>query len=221
MVGIHDCTYRVSWKYPINFLVVIFKPAGLFQLLQTDMSCLRNNLHNLRSLGLKESEWICENLRKLPEHRDKIIFIERWLERKLAQTPPAAGITGELAQVIVKRKGSVQINDLSTEFGVNKKYLERHFFLELGSGPKEFAGLVRFNYLNMLMLQQAVSWQELIYLGNFHDQSHLIKHFHRITGLTPGKFKQTADRRPEAKFVTKHNVYELILANAAIPGAMA
>lgn len=221
LCGIHDCNYMISWKKPFNFLVIAFKPAGLYPILQTDMSCLRNNLYNLSSLGVKESEWICETLSKLPLHMQKIIFIESWLERRLAKTSFAFGITGEIAQKIIEKKGKVLIKDLSREFNVNKKYLERHFHRELGSGPKEFASLVRFNYLNTLLQEQPVSWKELVYLGNFHDQSHLIKHFNRITGLTPKEFVKTADRRPLTQFVNKHNVHELVSTNVAIPGGLA
>lgn len=219
IIGIHNCSYTVSWKQPINFFVIIFKPVGLFLLLHTDMGNLRNNLVNLNLLGLKEADWITERLGKLPAHRDRITFMENWLETRFARAIYPSDITGEVARAIIERKGAVAIGELSGEFGVNRKYLERHFLLELGSTPKEFAGIVRFNYLNTLLQQHTVSWKELTYLGNFHDQSHLIKHFHRITGLTPKVFKQMADRRPEAAFVNKHNVHELILGNTTIPGA--
>src|SRR3546814_5264670 len=94
------------------------------------MGELKNNLTNFRLLGLKESEWICENLRKLPVNKHKITFIENWLEKKLAGTTPVAGITREFAQKIIERKGAVVIGDLSGELHVNRKYLERHFNLD-------------------------------------------------------------------------------------------
>src|SRR3546814_218894 len=217
VIGIHNCAYTASWKYAIDFFVIVFKPVGLYQLLRTDMGELKNNLTNFRLLGLKESEWICENLRKLPVNKHKITFIENWLEKKLAGTTPVAGITREFAQKIIERKGAVVIGDLSGELHVNRKYLERHFNLELGLSPKEFADIIRFNYVDMLLQRETVSWKELTYLGKFHDQSHLIKHFNKITGLTPSAFKQLSDHRPEAKFIKKHNVYDLILNSSPVP----
>lgn len=220
VIGIHNCSYTVSWKNPIRFFVVIVKPGGLFRLLHADMGDLRNNLVNLNLLGLKESDWICENLRKRPRHEDKIIFMETWLETKLAGKSCASSITAEAAGVIIERKGAVAVRELSDAFGINRKYLERHFMLELGTSPKEFAEIVRFNYLHTLLQEQNFSWKELAYLGNFHDQSHLIKHFHRITGLTPNTFRQKIiDQRPETSFVNKHNVHELMQGDTVIPGA--
>ena len=210
VIGVHSCTYTASWKYPINLFVIVFKPVGLFMLLREDMGALRNNLTSFNLIGLKESEAICENLSELGSHEDRIILIEGWLKKKLSGNTLSPGITEHIAQTIIERKGDVVITDLSTEFNINKKYIERHFNLELGLSPKEFAGIIRFNYMNMLIRQQSISWKELIYLGNFYDQSHLIKHFHRITGLTPAAFKKKADERPEAQFIKKHNIYELI-----------
>lgn len=211
IVGIHNCCYSINWKFPIKFFIVIFKPAGAFRLLKANMSELSNNLINLDALGLKESEWICEHLRNNPRNEDKVIFIESWLERKLAENSFASGMAASAAQTIVERNGAVVIGDLSEEFHVNKKYLERRFLLELGTTPKAFAEIVRFNYLDNLLRRQSTSWSELAYLGNFHDQSHLIKHFHRLTGLTPGAFKRKmADQPPVARFVNQHNVHGLL-----------
>lgn len=219
VVGLHNCCYSVNWKYPIKFFIIIFKPAGAFRLLRANMGELKNNLVNLDAIGLKDSEWICDNLRNRPIHKDKIDFMESWLERKLAGNRFALGITAGLAQTIVERNGAVAIGDLCKEFNVNKKYFERHFLLELGTTPKEFAGIVRFNYLDNLLRQKTISWKELAYLGNFHDQSHLIKHFQRLTGLTPGAFKsKLEDQPPEVKFVNQHNVHDLIIGNELILG---
>lgn len=221
VVGLHNCCYSVRWKYPINFFIVIFKPAGAFRLLKADMGELRNNLVNLDVLGLKESEWICDNLRGRPRHQDKIAFMESWLEGKFAGNRPATAITAGVAQAIVKKNGAVKIGDLCKTFNVNKKYLERHFLLELGATPKEFAGIVRFNYMDTLLRQETPSWKELAYLGKFHDQSHLIKHFQRLTGLSPGAFKnKMSDQPPEVTFVNQHNVHDLIVRSDMISGIM-
>lgn len=110
------------------------------------------------------------------------------------------------------------IGAIAEEFGVNRRYIDRHFLLELGCSPKEFAGIVRFNYLNALLSHQEVSWKELTVLGNFHDQSHLIKHFQKLTGLAPSVYTQTTDQRPESRFVNEHNVHNLILRKDLISG---
>src|SRR3546814_17408867 len=80
----------------------------------------------------------------------------------------------------------------------------------MGLSPKEYAELIRFNYLNTLMLRETISASELAYVGDFYDHSHLIKHFQRMPGLTPKVFKENASRRPEALFLLKNNIYELI-----------
>lgn len=214
VIGIHNCQYTARWKQPISFLVVVFKPIGLYHVLNSDMQDLKNTLTNFDLLGLKDSEWICDTLRKLPSPEEKIRFIEAWIDKKIANNNPRPGITDEIAQTIIRQKGHVAIGDLSRQFNINRKYLERHFKLKLGLSPKEFADIIRFNYLNRLLQQKSISWKELAYLGNFHDQSHLIKHFNRITGLTPKAYVQLADQRPEALFIKKHNVYELVMENS-------
>ncbi|QEC51093.1 helix-turn-helix protein [Anseongella ginsenosidimutans] len=210
VVGIHSSPYTTTWKNPMRLFVIVFRPLGLYQLLKQDMGALKNDLTSFNLLGLTESEAICERLSVLPAHEDKIAFMETWMAGKLSGKDVKTTLTGHITDLILERKGMVSISSLATELHVNKKYIERHFNEQLGLTPKEYADIIRFSYLNTLMLRESISCSELTYLGDFYDQSHLIKHFQRMTGLTPKAFKENAKLSPEALFLRKHNIFELI-----------
>lgn len=211
VIGIHNRPYAASWKGSLQLLVVIFKPVGLFHFLNRDMSELKNALTGFDLLGITESEQICETLRGLPEHDQKISFIESWIKKKLAGKSPARDITTHIAEEIVRRRGMISIREMARELNINRRFIERNFSLKLGLSPKEFAEIARFNFLNSLMLQrERFCWQELAYIGNFHDQSHLIKHFRKVTGLPPNKYCLRHRHNDTAKFIDRHNVVSLM-----------
>src|SRR3546814_18393750 len=104
----------------------------------------------------------------------------------------------------------VSIVSLAAELRINKKYIERHFNEQMGLSPKEYAEIIRFNYLNTLMLRETIYASELAYVGDFYDHSHLIKPFKRMTGFTPNVFKENASRSPEPMFLLNQHIYNHI-----------
>ncbi|QEC51094.1 AraC family transcriptional regulator [Anseongella ginsenosidimutans] len=212
IIGIHNCTYTGKWKDSLKAFVIIFKPLGLFHLLKQNMHELKNDLTGLNLVGITEAAWIGEKLRLLPAHEQQIAFAEEWLEKRFSQKKLDYTITEYITEQIIERKGMVSIQGISGEMNINKKYIERNFNYQLGLSPKEFAEIIRFNYLNTLMHREAASWKDLVYLGNFYDQSHLIKHFQRITGLSPQAYKKIAGLQAGAQFLSRHNLFELISA---------
>lgn len=209
VIGIHNCTYTSRWEKSLLALAVIFKPLGLFYLLGQNMAELKNDLTPTRLTGLKDQEQICEQLRHLPLAEQKIALIERWLEQKLATRDLQYTLSEFVADQIILRKGNVSVTALAKDLNINKKYIERSFSHQLGLSPKEFAEIIRFNYLNSLMQHLSLSWQDLVYRGNFHDQSHLIKHFQRMSGLSPGAYRERTNKDPACRFLDRHNVFEL------------
>src|SRR3546814_1514053 len=125
------------------------------------MGALKNNLTNFNLLGLNESEAICEKLSRLPVHEDKIAYMEAWLEGKFSGKDLMPTVTGHITDLIIERKGMVSIVSLAAELRINKKYIERHFNEQMGLSPKEYAEIIRFNYLNTLMLRETISASEL------------------------------------------------------------
>ncbi|MDM8002133.1 MAG: helix-turn-helix domain-containing protein [Bacteroidota bacterium] len=88
------------------------------------------------------------------------------------------------------RKGiGTQLPDIIKELGVSERTLQRRFRDRLGTSPKMLIRIMRINYLwGITSSGGKIDYHDLVFLGNYFDQNHLIKDFKSITGETPDTF---------------------------------
>jgi methylphosphotriester-DNA--protein-cysteine methyltransferase len=68
--------------------------------------------------------------------------------------------------------------------------MERKFATLIGKTPKQYSKLVRFQaVIRELSKNQVIDWAQLAYAYGYADQSHLIKDFKSISGLTPVSYQ--------------------------------
>ncbi|HMQ49400.1 MAG TPA: helix-turn-helix domain-containing protein [Saprospiraceae bacterium] len=91
---------------------------------------------------------------------------------------------------IVKAKGTLSIEkDLNT--GISPRQLRRLFEQYIGSSPKTFSKVVRFQHvLQAIPSKEKLKTEKLYYDMGFYDQAHFIKEFRHLYGLTPGEALQ-------------------------------
>jgi AraC-like DNA-binding protein len=89
------------------------------------------------------------------------------------------------ARMMIAANGAVRIDDVAKTAGTSARNLERLFETHVGTTPKRFARVLRF---------QATA-NQILYGGNadlgFFDQAHMIKDFVTFAGTTPGQFAKT------------------------------
>lgn len=91
----------------------------------------------------------------------------------------------ESLDVIFKRKGNLDVEiDLNT--GISPRQLRRLFNFYVGTTPKGFSSVVRFQYiLNAKPSRQSLRKQKIYLQAGYFDQAHFIKDFKRFYGVTP------------------------------------
>jgi AraC-like DNA-binding protein len=71
---------------------------------------------------------------------------------------------------------------------LHKSTLQKNFKQITGYTPKEYTGIIRFNFLLNRMLFSSKSLTETSYELGYFDQSHMIRDFRKVTGTSPTKF---------------------------------
>jgi AraC-like DNA-binding protein len=94
----------------------------------------------------------------------------------------------EAVKRIYAAKGVIKVKTLQEELFISQSPFEKRFRSLVGTSPKKFASIVRFNAV-MSDLGKARSLTELCYEYGYFDQSHFIKDFKQFTGKTPEEFK--------------------------------
>lgn len=93
----------------------------------------------------------------------------------------------EAVHIILKKAGAIQVEkDLNT--GISPRQLRRLFKFYIGSAPKGFSKVVRFQkVLSGIYFPVDAKQGTTLYDAGYYDQPHLIKEFKNFYGLTPGK----------------------------------
>jgi len=97
--------------------------------------------------------------------------------------------TDLIFDAIMKKGISTNLNDIISEFSVSERTLQRRFSKRLGTTPKMLVRIMRFNHIwDSISAGEKIDYHDLVFLGNYFDQTHLIKDFKSITGETPDVF---------------------------------
>jgi AraC-like DNA-binding protein len=95
----------------------------------------------------------------------------------------------EAVKLIYQSNGTIRIKELNEKLFISQSPLEKRFRKIVGTTPKKFASIVRFNSV-LDNLNKTKSMTEICYENNFFDQAHFIKYFKQFTGDTPENFKR-------------------------------
>lgn len=100
-------------------------------------------------------------------------------------------------QYIYASQGLISIRSLAEHLNYSERNIRRTFQRELGAGPKEFAGIVRFQYLLQELYRGSQSrLTDLAAKYGYYDQPHFIHHFKRYYGLSPNQvFKASTEMK--------------------------
>jgi AraC-like DNA-binding protein len=135
--------------------------------------------------GIRDVE---EKLSLAHTDRQRIKIVEHFLFTQLREIKSDRLIV-EAVKLICQSKGAVRIKELNEKLFISQSPFEKRFRRIVGTSPKKFASIVRFNtVLNSIGNNKSLT--EICYENNFFDQAHFIKDFKQYTGDTPENFKR-------------------------------
>jgi AraC-like DNA-binding protein len=90
---------------------------------------------------------------------------------------------------IITEGFNIPVAVLAKNLAVCERTLQRQFKTRVGVCPKSLARIVRINFLwGKLQNEEPVDYHNVVFEGNYFDQTHFIKDFKDITDETPGRF---------------------------------
>ena len=130
-----------------------------------------------------------EELKNTPTNEEKIKIFSHFLKNKTDNKIYKQDQIDFCCEKISEVHGDLEAQQLSDLLKMNGRSLRRNFRKRIGISIKTFCRIKRFNFLwHQIKDDQSIDFQELIYKGNFYDQSHFIHDFKEITGESPSFF---------------------------------
>lgn len=169
-------------------LGIMFKPFGLYRLFGISATQLIRQPLTLQSIWGPAAALLLRNLSDSPAPGEKLDTLEDFLLQRINPLPVPDELL-QLQQQPSTNKGYIQ-SCLSAALPTAKKYI--HYCREtVGFTPKRFSHLCLVNAsLQQIASQPAMSLTEVAYDNGFYDQSHFVRVFRSITGITPSAYRK-------------------------------
>lgn len=91
---------------------------------------------------------------------------------------------------IYETLGTITMNELARETNYSPCYIRRIFKQYQGISPKQFAKIIRFQYLLQVLHQNENRNEMVAQLCGYFDEAHMMKDFKVNTGVTMEQYKQ-------------------------------
>ncbi len=190
ITGIAD-GYKIFRNYAeIGTILVYFTEIGFTHFASPPANELFNLSLSLDAIFDKnEIGEVEEKLINATTDRQRIKIVEQFLLSQLKDIQ-ADKLIVEAVKLIYDSKGTIRIKELNEKLFISPSPFEKRFRKVVGTTPKKFSSIVRFNSV-LDQMNKTKSLTDICYDNNFFDQAHFIKDFKHYTGHTPEDFKRT------------------------------
>lgn len=169
----------------MDTFIVVFKPTVISRIFGLDLTPVAKRSISLPS-DIFQPLWLSLSELTTPEER-----IGHFTDFILSHqpTPYIPDEIDKLYDTIVKKGTTSFLKDIMREYNHCSRTLQRNFIKRTGVSPKTLMRIVRFDFLwSKINQENAIDYQNLVFDGNYFDQSHLINDFKSIIGETPNYF---------------------------------
>lgn len=185
-------------KGDLEMVVAVFQPNAMKIFLHLPVFLLHNQEVSGHDLGNNELETLAEKITDCEDASQCVAMTEQWLLAQMAnaKTPQfecdIKRTTAAMRQLFAMPETPVA--ELASTACLGKKQFERLFRNMVGTNPKEYARIVRFQK-SLKHLQHypgnGINLAQLAYRCGYADQSHLVREFKQFSGQTPLSLQKT------------------------------
>lgn len=183
--GIQHQSRIITQSGPLETVGISFYPTGLYPFVKTPLAEFKNSIVQTDLVvGGLESDFA--KISNIASDTQKIPAIEKTLMNVIDYTLLPESWFDLAIQDFQKHAESLNIGAYCQSCGINPKTLERNFHKYIGTTPKAFLQITKFQRtLKRLKSKDIDSMTQLGYEFNDYDQTHFINSFKSFAGNTP------------------------------------
>jgi AraC-like DNA-binding protein len=190
--GLHNNAFLVKpEKRDSKLISVRFKSHCARYFIPDKLNLFKNERIELSNLFNRQSLHFLEDVHETNPDEKNIELIEDFLigiyqERKLSSVEFAV-------KKIEHQRGFVNVKNLAWDTCLSIAQFRKRFNEEVGMSPKEYSRVIRIrNILQLLGADPRPTLTELTYHMGYFDQSHFIRDFRAVMGMSPKHFLKTS-----------------------------
>lgn len=183
---------RKYTEFPIgnefDYIGIRFLPSAFSLLFGINAKTLSNQDQELKQVLPNLSQWIETKLGVNQSFENIVLSFNYKLKSLIEkQTIDLDLRFHNSLNLILQRKGYLN-SESDLNKGLSPRQMRRLFNFYIGTTPKAFSKVVRFQYiLNAKPSKQSLKENKFYFDVGFYDQAHFIKHFKTFYGVTPSE----------------------------------
>jgi AraC-like DNA-binding protein len=183
--GANNQSRKMAFIGKVALLGIRFKVGGAYPFLGIPLAELSNQTALMEILGEAAVMPLYEAIANVPL-REQIRLIEAWLLQRLARGKDADRLVWDSLALI--RRGVPSMDALSNRLNMSQRQIERLYQLQVGLSPKYYSRLLRIDAARRALKEPTHSLTDLGLSLGFYDQSHFIREFKTVIGMTPSAY---------------------------------
>lgn len=171
-----------------HYVGLRFLPSMFPQLFKINASTLSNRYEALNLIAPETADFIKHHFHERSSAQEIKLNFDNYFLRHLTSVTFDKDLRFyEALSIILDNVGTIDVEkDLDT--GISARQLRRLFEFYVGTSPKTFSKVVRFQkILQVEYVSQNQKQSNLFFDAGYYDQAHFIKEFKAFYGITPGK----------------------------------
>lgn len=169
-----------------NIFSVRFHPNGFSPFATLPIKEMENTAIPLEKLFGEDGKDIGDKIINAQSLQEKINMIEIFLLKRLNHSETIDHLVRSVVETILTGNGQLTIDELSKQTPINRRQLERKFHQSIGLSPKQLSKIIRLQAaIKMLLNHEFTNLTNLAHENDYYDQSHFIKDFKELVGVTP------------------------------------
>ena len=177
-------------KGNIGLLIVVFYPYGVHTLLRMPAYQLADKWIDTKDIWGNNAAVLQEKVLAATTAHQKINLVEDFLRSKLGNYTQQERLIQKGITTIYANNGHIAVEKLSQQLEISKRSLERLFRETIGITPKHFTNIIRLQHSLRLLRNKSAAENitGVAYECGYYDQSHFIREFRNMVGITPRQY---------------------------------
>jgi AraC-like DNA-binding protein len=202
--GAQDRTYQRSTEGASSVVGVHFKPGGAAAFFAGALPDLRNRTVLLEEVWGPSAAALRQELQDTAGLHARLLRLEAYLLARLKHAASPDAVAFAALHAFAQEPTRAAIEPVQRASGLGPAQFIARFEQAVGLTPKRYARVLRFNSLiEGLALKPASDWAQVAADAGYADQSHLIREFKRLAGITPTAYRAVAPDHPTHVAVTE------------------
>jgi AraC-like DNA-binding protein len=168
-------------------------PKGLYHFFHLSMYEITDQIYGFEDLFGAWGVKLQNRLGDIEHPSEKIAYLQKVLTHLQRGNTKDYSLLDYATDMITQSNGMLRIEELASQTGYSKRYLDMLFKEHVGLSPKSLANILRFQNVYQPWAQEKVQkFLNANLYSYYYDQAHFIKEFKRFTGYTPQKYSELA-----------------------------